>query len=108
MVTTAVAVLLVDDYPDARERCTRVSETLEGFDVIEAANGLAKRTERCQDTSRHHPHGPVAASAWTAGKRRSRLKADGRTDVDSGRGADRPGTGWNVWKVRGPPGATAS
>ena len=53
-------VLLVDDYPDAREMYTEYLE-FSGFDVVEAGNGM-EALQRAVDTSaRHHPDGPVAA-----------------------------------------------
>ena len=60
-------VLLVDDYPDAREMYTEYLE-FSGFDVVEAGNGM-EALQRAVDTA------PVM-DGWEATRR---LKADYRT-----------------------------
>jgi two-component system cell cycle response regulator DivK len=70
-------VLLVDDYPDAREMYTEYLE-YSGFDVIQATNGveaLQKATELTPDIVLMDLSLPVM-DGWEATRR---LKADART-----------------------------
>ena len=70
-------VLLVDDYPDAREMYSEYLQ-FSGFDVVEAANGieaLASALERTPDIILMDLSLPVM-DGWEATRR---LKADDRT-----------------------------
>jgi two-component system, cell cycle response regulator DivK len=70
-------VLLVDDYPDAREMYSEYLE-FSGFDVIEAGNGmeaLQRAVETCPDIILMDLSLPVM-DGWEATRR---LKADERT-----------------------------
>ena len=70
-------VLLVDDYPDAREMYSEYLE-FSGFDVVEAANGLEalqRATETSPDIILMDLSLPVM-DGWEATRR---LKADSRT-----------------------------
>jgi two-component system, cell cycle response regulator DivK len=70
-------VLLVDDYPDAREMYSEYLQ-FSGFDVVEAANGveaLARAVEDAPDIILMDLSLPVM-DGWEATRR---LKSDGRT-----------------------------
>jgi two-component system cell cycle response regulator DivK len=70
-------VLLVDDYPDAREMYSEYLE-FSGFEVVEAANGmeaLQQAAEECPDIILMDLSLPVM-DGWEATRR---LKADERT-----------------------------
>ena len=53
-------VLVVDDYPDAREMYAEYLQ-YSGFDVIEAGNGMEALERAAGQRAGHHPDGPVAA-----------------------------------------------
>ena len=81
-------MLLVDDYPDAREMYSEYLE-FSGFDVVEAANGmeaLQRAVDATPDIILMDLSLPVM-DGWEATRR---LKADERTARHPGRGADRP------------------
>jgi CheY-like chemotaxis protein len=79
MKTDKPRVLLVDDYPDAREMYSEYLE-FSGFDVIEAANGmeaLQRAVEEAPDIILMDLSLPVM-DGWEATRR---LKADERTSA---------------------------
>ena len=99
-------VLLVDDYPDAREMYSEYLE-FSGFDVIEAANGmeaLQRAVDAAPDIILMDLSLPVM-DGWEATRR---LKADERTGGHSGRGADRAMRWPASPKARRRPAATRS
>ena len=75
--TVRPCVLLVDDYPDAREMYSEYLQ-FSGFDVVEAANGM----EALQSAAEHYPDiilmdlSLPVMDGWEATRR---LKADERT-----------------------------
>jgi two-component system, cell cycle response regulator DivK len=75
--TDRPCVLLVDDYPDAREMYSEYLQ-FSGFDVVEAANGmeaLQRAADECPDIILMDLSLPVM-DGWEATRR---LKADPRT-----------------------------
>ena len=79
-------MLLVDDYPDAREMYTEYLE-FSGFDVVEAGNGM-EALQRAVDASPDIILMDLSLPVMDGWEATRRLKADKRTAVDSGRGAD--------------------
>jgi CheY-like chemotaxis protein len=70
-------VLLVDDYPDAREMYGEYLE-ISGFDVVEAANGL-EALQRAVDESPDIILMDLSLPLMDGWEATRRLKADGRT-----------------------------
>ena len=71
-------VLLVDDYPDAREMYSEYLE-FSGFDVVEAGNGMEALQRAVDDNAGYHPRWICRCRSWTDGRRRGASKADKRT-----------------------------
>jgi two-component system, cell cycle response regulator DivK len=70
-------VLVVDDYPDAREMYSEYLE-FSGFDVVEAANGM-EALERAVDTSPDIILMDLSLPVMDGWEATRRLKADDRT-----------------------------
>jgi two-component system cell cycle response regulator DivK len=70
-------VLLVDDYPDAREMYTEYLE-FSGFDVVEAGNGL-EAIQRAEDASPDIILMDLSLPVMDGWEATRRLKADPRT-----------------------------
>jgi two-component system cell cycle response regulator DivK len=70
-------VLLVDDYPDAREMYTEYLE-FSGFDVVEAGNGM-EALERAVDTTPDIILMDLSLPVMDGWEATRRLKADRRT-----------------------------
>src|SRR5882762_11290015 len=70
-------VLLVDDYPDAREMYTEYLE-FSGFDVVEAGNGM-EALQRAVDTSPDIILMDLSLPVMDGWEATRRLKADQRT-----------------------------
>src|SRR3954465_4474030 len=71
-------VLLVDDYPDAREMYAEYLE-FSGFDVIEAANGM-EALQRAADTQPDIVLMDLSLPVMDGWEATRRLKADKRTE----------------------------
>ena len=80
-------VLLVDDYPDAREMYGEYLE-FSGFDVIEAANGM-EALQRAVDDEPDIILMDLSLPVMDGWEATRRLKADARTAGNPGRRADR-------------------
>ena len=72
-----VRVLLVDDYPDAREMYTEYLEFC-GFEVVEAGNGM-EALERAADAAPDIILMDLSLPVMDGWEATRRLKADGRT-----------------------------
>jgi two-component system cell cycle response regulator DivK len=70
-------VLLVDDYPDAREMYSEYLQ-FSGFDVVEAANGI-EALQRAVDTAPDIILMDLSLPVMDGWEATRRLKADGRT-----------------------------
>ena len=75
--TTKPVVLLVDDYPDAREMYAEYLE-FSGFDVVEASNGL-EALERAIDATPDVILMDLSLPVMDGWEATRRLKADDRT-----------------------------
>jgi two-component system cell cycle response regulator DivK len=75
--TTRPRVLLVDDYPDAREMYAEYLD-FSGFDVVEAANGM-EALQRAADTAPDIILMDLSLPVMDGWEATRRLKADTRT-----------------------------